>query len=114
MGLRNRAIHANHPVGAGNAIGRAVTPVLVRDGRAVGEAGASKVTKTGWVGGCRGGGSGCLAVLVDESAAGGVSSDRLARPVGDDCPVVGCALAERPVGTVGVVVLDVVAHEPLE
>ena len=32
------------------------------------------------VGGC----SGCLAVLVDESVAGGVSSDRLAGPIGDD------------------------------
>lgn len=61
-----------------------------------------------------GGGSGCLAVLVDESAAGGVSSDRLARPIGDDRRVVGCALPERPVGSVVVVVLDVVVQKPLE
>jgi hypothetical protein len=52
------------------------------------------------------GGSGCVVVLVDESVAGGVSSDRLAGPVRDDFGVLGCALLERPVGPVGVVVLN--------
>ena len=53
-------------------------------------------------------------VLVDESAAGDMSSDRLARPERDDDIIVGCALVEAPVGSVGVVVLDVVAQKPLE
>lgn len=52
-----------------------------------------------------------MAVLVDESAAGGVSSDRLAGPRLDDAAIVGCALAEGPVGPVRVVVLDVLAQE---
>jgi hypothetical protein len=46
-------------------------------------------------------------VLVDESAAGLVSSDRLAGPVRDDVGAVGSALAKRPVGPMRVVVLDV-------
>jgi hypothetical protein len=50
-----------------------------------------------------------LAVLVDESATRGVSSDRLAGSIRCDHVVRRCALFERPVGTVGVVVLDVVA-----
>ena len=50
-----------------------------------------------------------MAVLVDEYAAGGVSSEWLAGPVGDDAAVIGRALPERPVGSVGVVVLDVFA-----
>ena len=53
--------------------------------------------------------SGCVAVLVDESVTAGVSSDRLAGSMLDDDGVGGCVLFERPVGTVGVVVLDVVA-----
>ena len=60
----------------------------------------------GWpLSGC----SGCLAVLVDESAAGGVSSDRLAGPVGDDFGVVGWALPKTAMRPVRVVVLDVFA-----
>ena len=55
-----------------------------------------------------------MTVLVDESVAGGVSSDRLARPIRDDHMIVGCALAERSVGSVGVVVLDVVGQELFE
>ena len=51
------------------------------------------------------------AVLVDESVAGGVSSDRSAGPVLDDFAVVRCALVERAVRPVRVVVLDVVAQE---
>jgi hypothetical protein len=43
-----------------------------------------------------------------------VSSERLAGPVLDDRAIVGCALPEAPVGPVRVVVLDVVAQEPLE
>ena len=50
-----------------------------------------------------------MAVLVDESVAGGVSSDRLVGPVADDVASVGRMLAEGPVGSVGVVVLDVFA-----
>jgi hypothetical protein len=46
-----------------------------------------------------------LAVLVDESAAG-VSTDRSAGPVLDDLAAVGCALRERAVRAVRVVVLD--------
>ena len=55
-------------------------------------ASASKRPCSWWFGRCLGG-SGCLAVLVDESAAGGVSLDRLAGPMIDDA-VVGGALAE--------------------
>jgi hypothetical protein len=50
-----------------------------------------------------------LAVLVDEPVTAGVSSDRLAESILDDDVVSGCALFERPVGTVRVVMLDVVA-----
>jgi hypothetical protein len=42
-------------------------------------------------------------VLIDESTAGGVSSERLAGPILDDSAIVGCALAEAAVGPVGVV-----------
>jgi hypothetical protein len=56
------------------------------------------------------GGSGCVAVLVDESAAGGVSSDRSAGPILDDCCwASGWSLVEAAVGSVRVVMLDVVA-----
>jgi hypothetical protein len=55
-----------------------------------------------------------LAVLVDESAAGGVSSDWLAGPVRDDVARVGCALAEAAVRSVRVVVLDVLDEELFE
>jgi hypothetical protein len=78
--------------------------------------GAGRVEADGvvvsWPGGW--GGSGCLAVLVDESAAGGVSSDRPAGPTGDDVGIVGRALTEAAVGPVGVVVLEVVVEESLE
>jgi hypothetical protein len=60
------------------------------------------------------GGSGRLAVLADESAAGGVSSDRSALPILDDAAIVGCASVEAAVGPVGVVVLEVVAQELFE
>src|ERR1700704_6252326 len=60
------------------------------------------------------GSSGCLAVLVDESAAGGVSSDRLAGPVRDDFARVGRALTEAAVRSVRVVVLDVLVEELFE
>jgi len=59
-------------------------------------------------------GSGCLAVLVDESAAGGVSSARSAGPMFDDIAIVGCALMQSAVGSVGVVVRDVLVQEPVE
>lgn len=52
-----------------------------------------------------------MVVLVDQSAAGGTSSDRLAGPIFDDGAVVGCSLAETAARSVGVVVLDVVAQE---
>lgn len=77
-------------------------------GHAAGEWARRSWRLGGWVGRGRGG-SGGVAVLVDESAARGVSSDRLGGPILDDFGVVGCSLAERPVGAVGVVVLDVVA-----
>src|SRR5207244_11431481 len=64
--------------------------------------------------GRRGSGSGCLAVLVDETGAGGVSSDRLAGPELDDLGAVWRALAEAAVGPVRVVVLDVSAYEVFE
>jgi hypothetical protein len=47
-----------------------------------------------------------LSVLVDESVAGGVSSDQLAGPARDDFNVVGCTLTEAAVWPVCVVVLD--------
>jgi len=53
-------------------------------------------------------------VLVDESVAGGVSSDRLAGPIRDDALVVGSALSETAVRSTGVVVRDVFAEEVLE
>jgi hypothetical protein len=59
-------------------------------------------------------GSGFLAVLVDESVAGGLPSDRLARPVRDNVGAVGCALAEAAVRAIRVVVLEVFAEELLE
>ena len=52
---------------------------------------------------------GLLAVFVDQLGAGRVSSDRLAVPILDELGIVGCALFERPVGSVGVVVRDVIA-----
>ena len=53
--------------------------------------------------------SGCLSVLVDESVAGVVSSDRSAGPIRDNFVIVGRALAEAAVRSVRVVMLDVVA-----
>jgi hypothetical protein len=53
-------------------------------------------------------------VLIDESAASGVSSDRVSGPVGDDVASVGRALVEAAVGPAGVVVVDVVAQELFE
>jgi hypothetical protein len=47
--------------------------------------------------------------LVDESVAGGVSSDRLAGPIGDNFGVVRRALAEAAMRTMFVVVLDIFA-----
>jgi hypothetical protein len=55
-----------------------------------------------------------LAVLVDESAAGGVSSGWSAGPVLDDCRILWRALAEYAVRSVGVVVLDVLVKEMFE
>jgi hypothetical protein len=55
-----------------------------------------------------------LAVLVDESVAGGVSSDRSAGPKLDDLAAVGRALTEAAVGPVLVVVLDVFVEEVLQ
>ena len=99
--LRNR-------VGAGNAFGGRWAASIVRfemcGGVRRGEGGPF-VT---WVGRCQDG-SGGLAVLVDESGATGVSSDRSARPVRDDFASVGGALAEAAVGPVGVVLLDIFA-----
>ena len=54
-------------------------------------------------------GSGCLLVLVDESVAGVVSSDRSAGPIRDNFVIVGRALAEAAVRSVRVVMLDLVA-----
>ncbi len=59
--------------------------------------------------------SGCGSVLVDESVAGGVTSDRVASfDIDDIAVVVGCSLVESAVGSVGVVVLDVVVEKPFE
>jgi hypothetical protein len=73
-------------------------------------AGSSKLTRPRFAGRLSGG-SGCLAVLVHESAAGGVSSNRLAGPILDAAAIVGGALVEAAMGPVGVVVLDVLAQE---
>jgi hypothetical protein len=69
---------------------------------------ASKLRSSVLVGRCCGG-SGRLAVLVDESVAGGVSSDRSTGPMLDNVRLVWCALVKAAVGSVGVVVLDVLA-----
>ena len=55
-----------------------------------------------------------MAVLVDESATGRVSSDRLAGPILHDAVVAGRALGEAAVASVRVVVLDVLAQELFE
>jgi hypothetical protein len=55
------------------------------------------------------GGSGCFAVLVDESVAGGVSSYWRAGPIGDNFGRVRCALTEAAVRSMRVVVLDIFA-----
>ena len=55
-----------------------------------------------------------MAVLVDESAAGGVSSDRSAGPILDNFRLVRCALPKAAMGSVGVVVLDVLVEELCE
>jgi hypothetical protein len=55
-----------------------------------------------------------LVVLVDESVAVGVSSDRSARPIHDDVAIVGRALPETTVRPTLVVMGDVVVEEPLE
>jgi hypothetical protein len=80
----------------------------VRVGRWDGRAGAARSAYSRWGGRCRGG-SGCVAVLIDESATRGVSSDWLAGSMLDDRAVVGCTLVEGPVRPMRVVVLDVVA-----
>jgi hypothetical protein len=101
-----------YPVGAGNAFGSVMCIIGVRFGDC-----ERKRTRRSWrsqLGWPWSGGSGCVVVLVDESVAGGVSSDRLAGPVRDDHAVVGGALLERPVGAVGVLVLEVVAEELFE
>ena len=99
-------------MGAGNAFGCAVgmADVLCRvvwwgSGRAEGGVAGVGLAVVG--------GSGCLAVLVDESAAGGVSSDGWAGPACDDVAIVGCALPESAVGPADVVVRDVLAQELL-
>jgi hypothetical protein len=91
-----------HLVGAGNAFGVLGEPLGVGVGESGGGAGASKLARSRCVGRSRGG-SGRLAVLVDASAAGGVSSDRLPGPMFDGAAIVGCALPEASVGSVGVV-----------
>jgi len=53
-------------------------------------------------------------VLVDEPAAGAVSSDRSTGPILDNFCGVRCALAERTVGSVFVVVLEIFAEELFE
>jgi hypothetical protein len=55
-----------------------------------------------------------LVVLVDESVAVGVSSDRSARPIHDDVAIVGRALPETTVRPTLVVMGDVVVEEPFE
>jgi hypothetical protein len=55
-----------------------------------------------------------LSVLVDESVAAGVSSDRSAGPIFDDVAIVGSALAQTAMGSAGVVVLGVLVEEPFE
>ena len=58
--------------------------------------------------------SGCLAVLVDESAAGGMMSDRSAGPILDNFRIVRCALLKTAMRSVRVVVLDVLVEELFE
>ena len=52
-----------------------------------------------------------MAVLVDESAAGGVLSDRSAGPMRDDSRIVWCELVKAAMRSVRVVVLDKFAEE---
>lgn len=53
-----------------------------------------------------------MVVLVDESSAGGVASDWLdLADCGYVASVVGCALVEAAVGSVRVVVLDVLVEK---
>jgi len=59
-------------------------------------------------------GSGCLAVFVDESAAGSVSSDRSAGLMLDNFGIVRCALTEGAVGSMRVVVPDILAEQLFE
>jgi hypothetical protein len=94
---------AGEPVGAGNACGLFKRALLMSEVAGVGGACALKLTCSRLVGRC-GLVSGCLAVLVDESVAAAVSSDRSAGPIFDDFAIVGCALMEtavRPTGVVG-------------
>jgi hypothetical protein len=108
------AFEAPHrPVGAGNAFGHAISRVGCSFWVFDGGVGASKLM-CWWWGWPLSGGSGCLAVLVDESVAAGVSSDRSAGPIFDDVAIVWCALTETAVGSVGVVVRDVLVEEPFE
>ena len=75
----------------------------VRFGVCDGEVGASKLARRRFrLTVCRSD-SGCVVVLVDESAASGVSSDWSAGPVRDDFTTVGSVLTEAAVGPVGVV-----------
>ena len=79
------------PVGAENAsgAGRRSWSGVVRDGRAGLARAEVGVGVRGLVVGIV---SGCLAVLVDESVAGGVSLDRPAGPVLDDFRSARCTL----------------------
>ena len=64
------------------------------------------IRSAGWVG------SGCGAVLVDESGAGGATLDRVAWADRDNVGgVVGCTLVDSAVGAVAVVVVDVVDEQ---
>ena len=103
----------DEPVGAGNAFGCAVGGVGVRFGRV--RRGSERV-EVGvlMVGLAVVGRSGCLSVLVDESVAVGVPSDRSAGPILDDLAVVWCALPESTVWSTCVVMRDIFREELFE
>jgi hypothetical protein len=108
-----RWVMRKNPVGAGNACGLFKRALLTSEVAGVGGACALKLTCSRFVGRC-GLVSGCLAVLVDESVAAAVSSDRSAGPIFDDFAIVGCALSETAVRPTGVVVRDVFVEQPFE
>ena len=98
-----RSVLPRFEIGPG-AVSRARRPWVLVDALARVEAGSDSDCR-GLMHRMRSGG---VAVFVDESTAAGVSHDRLAGVDRDHVGVVGCGLIECAVGSVLVVVVDVV------